>query len=126
MEGRCGLRTRFPLPGRFLRVKLPNLFLFLECQAGELHPDRALIGPPHRAGRPDGPVADRKAEVQDQLGLERDRLLRGEGRPRGPELDDPPLLRAVAFDVVLHRDVAGNTRRVSCISLFTHGDGGRD
>ncbi len=89
-EDPCGLGARFPLAGRLLRVELPDLFLCLAAQESELHPDRAIIYPLYRAGRPDGPVAEGEAEVQDQLGPERDRLLRGEERPCSPEFGDPP------------------------------------
>jgi hypothetical protein len=46
--------------------------------------------------------------------------LRGEESPAGPDVGYAPLLRPVAFDVVLHRDVAGNTRRVSRILMVTN------
>ena len=55
-----GLGRRFPLPGRLLRVELPELFLVLEVQVSELHPDRAIIHLLHRATDPDGPVAEKE------------------------------------------------------------------
>ncbi len=58
-----GLGRRFPLPGRLLRVELPELSLVLEVQVSELHPARAIIHPLHRAGDPDGPVAEREVEA---------------------------------------------------------------
>jgi len=120
-----GLAGRFPLPGRLLRVELPDLFLCLAAQDSELHPDRAIIYPLYRAGRPDGPVAEGEAEVKDQLGPERDRLLRGEERPCSPEFGDPPLPGWGVLDLVLHGEVAGNAGRASRISRVIHDDGGR-
>ncbi len=58
-----GLGRRVPLPGRLLRVELPELFLVLEVQVSEPHPDRAIIRPLHRATDPDGPVAEREVEA---------------------------------------------------------------
>ncbi len=59
-ENPRGLGRRFPLPGRLLRVELPELFLVLEVQVSELHPDRAIIHLLHRATDPDGPVAEKE------------------------------------------------------------------
>ncbi len=55
-----GLGRRFPLPGLLLRVELPELFLVLEVQVSELHPDRAIIHLLHRATDSDGPVAEKE------------------------------------------------------------------
>ncbi len=79
-----------------------------------------MIHPLHCAGSLYEAVAERELEPEDQLGIHRDCLVRGEESPAGPDVGYAPLLRAVAFDVVLHRDVAGNTRRVSRILMVTN------
>jgi len=95
-------------------------------QARELHPDSAMIRPLHCAGSLYEAVAERELEPEDQLGTHRDCLLRGEESPAGPDVGYAPVLGGRAMDLVLHRDVAGNTRRVSRISRIIHGDGGRE
>ncbi len=115
---------RFLLPRRLSRVVFPNFLMIPATQARELHPDSAMIRPLHCAGSLYEAVAERELEPEDQLGTHRDCLLRGEESPAGPDVGYAPVLGGRAMDLVLHRDVAGNTRRVSRISRVIHGDGG--
>jgi len=76
---------------------------------GELHSGPSLTRPPDFADGIDLALAEREVEADEQFGPKRDRLVRGEERPQGPELGDPSVSGVGAWDLVLHGEVAGNT-----------------
>lgn len=88
---------------------------------GELHSGSSLTRPPDCADSIDLALAEREVEAEEQFDPKRNRLLRGEECSQGPDLGDPSVSGVGAWDLVLHRQVAGNAGRASCVIQISHG-----